>query len=356
MAIMTYFMIVLGFFVGMGDMLGGYDRYIYSELFDDMADVTRAGGNPWTSYSFDFYGKEFGYGTLCALLSYITANRYVFIVIVTMVIYLLLIVSLRQYVDNSPFAVVMFMGLWFFFTFTYLRQVLGCTILWLSVRYIITRDLKRFLIIWFIAFSFHNSIVIFFPMYFVPIRIFSRKKVVLVMIAALLLGLTSIPQGLFEVYGEVDNSRVNAASYAMDSGFRWAYLIEAVFFLYVILSSYRYMSNKPKDIVMLNMSLIFCAVILVFVKSENGGRLGWMFMIGVLCTLTNICVKGRRLLSHGVVIIFVSFFLFYRVLDSWAFNLTPYKTFLTPGHTAAEWIYEKYEYNKYYDIDKFHRK
>ena len=353
--IMTYYMIVLGVFVGMGDMLGGYDRYIYGELFDSMADVTRAGGNPWTSNSFGFYGGEFGYGTLCALISFMTGNRYIFIFVVTIVIYILLIVSLRDYVDNAPFAVVMFMGLWFFFTFTYIRQVIGCTVCWLAVRFVVGRDLKRFLLVLFIGYSFHNSVLIFLPIYFLPIKKYSLEKVLLVMVAALLLGLTSVPQAMFEAYGEVDKNRVNAAGYAVDAGFRWAYLIEAVFFLYVILSNYRNISNKVKDVVMLNMALIFCAILLVFVKSENGGRLGWMYMIGLFCTLSNICVKRKRLLPQGVMILVVSLLLFYRVLNAWSFNLTPYKTFLTPGHTAAEWIYEKYEYNPYYDVNKFHR-
>ena len=233
--LMTFYMIALGLFVGFGDMLGGYDRYIYANLFDSMADVTHAGGNPWMSYAFGFYGSEFGYGTFCALLSYVTGNRYIFILIATMVIYALLIVSLRQYVDNAPFAVVMFMGLWFFFTFTYLRQVIGCTVVWLSVRYIVERDLGRFLLVWFIAFSFHNSALIFLPMYWVPIRKYPKEWVMGVMVVAFLIGLSPIPQGMFAAYGEMDTERVNAADYARDAGFRWAYLIEAAFFLYVIL-------------------------------------------------------------------------------------------------------------------------
>ena len=44
---MTVYMALLGLFVGFSDMLGGYDRYIYAELFDSMADVTHVGGNPW---------------------------------------------------------------------------------------------------------------------------------------------------------------------------------------------------------------------------------------------------------------------------------------------------------------------
>lgn len=356
-ALMTYFLIALGIFVGLGDMLGGYDRYIYGELFDSMADVTHRGGNPWTSFSFAFYGSEFGYGTFCALLSYITGNRYIFILITTIVIYTLLIISLRLYVDNAPFAVVMFMGLWFFFTFTYLRQVIGCTVVWLSVRYIINRDLPRFLLVWFVAFSFHNSAIVFLPMYFVPIRKYPQRMVVRVMIIALIIGLTPIPQGLFATYGEMNEERLNVSTYSNVSGFRIAYLLEAAFFLYIILSNYKNISNKVKDVVMLNIALAFCAILLVFIKSENGGRLGWMFMIGIMCTMSNICMKNGKLLKHGVMLIGVCLFLYLRIFNAWQIGLQlyPYKTFLTNGYRAGDPVHAEMEYDDFYDQDKFYR-
>lgn len=37
----TRYLAGLGLFVALSDMFGGYDRYIYAELFDRMADVTR---------------------------------------------------------------------------------------------------------------------------------------------------------------------------------------------------------------------------------------------------------------------------------------------------------------------------
>lgn len=355
-ALMTYFMIALGLFVGLSDMLGGYDRYIYAELFDRMADVTHAGGNPWASESFAFYGSEFGYGTFCALLTYITGNRYIFIFIATMVIYTLLIISLRQYVDNAPFAVVVFMGLWFFFTFTYLRQVIGCTICWLSVRYIINRDLGRFLLVWFIGFSFHNSAVIFLPMYWVPLKKLPRKQVIQLMALAFFVGLTPFPQGLFAAYGEMDADRAGGA-YADVSGFRMAYLIEAAFFLYLILTNYNKISNKAKDVVMLNIALAFCAILLVFIKSENGGRLGWMFMIGIMCTLSNICVKNKKIMRNGELLIFVCLFLYLRIFTSWqvGLQLYPYKTFFTNGYRIGDPVRNSMEYDFSYEKDKFYR-
>lgn len=353
--LMTLFMMALGVFVGLSDMLGGYDRYIYGELFDSIADERLAGRNPWESYAFAFYGTEFGYGTWEILMTYITANRYIFIFASTIVIYILLIISLKQYAENTPFAVVIFMGLWFFFTFTYLRQVMGCTICWLAVRYIIKRNLPLFLLVMFIGYSFHNSAIVLLPMYLVPLRKFSQKQILTVMAAALLIGLSSVPQMLFSAYGEVDAERVIGANYEMDNGFRWAYLMEAVFFLSVILTNYSKIIIQRKEIVMLNMALVFCAILLVFVRSENGGRLGWFYMIGVICTLSNICVKNKNILPQGVLMFVVCFLLFFRILSDWGIQLSPYKTFLTDGYRAGDVIHELYEYDESYDVDKFYR-
>lgn len=348
------FLLALGLFVGLGDMLGGYDRYIYCQLFDRMADFNNAGGNPWLSTSFVFYGTEFGYGTFCALLTYLTSNRYIFILVMTMSIYIMFIRSLTQYVDNVPFAVVMFMGLWVFFTFTYLRQVMAVTIAWLSIQYIVNRDWKRFLLVWFIAFSFHNSAIVFLPSYFVPIKKFDKDKILIVMVIALIIGLSPVPRALFSAYGTWDESRVIGANYTMDIGFRWEYLVEAVFFLFVIITKYTDISEEM-NVLMLNFALIFCAILLLFVRSENGGRLGWFYLIGIFCTLSNVCVKGKKMLAHGKLMIIVCFFLFFRILFAWGIVLTPYKTFLTSGHTGAEWVYRLYEYDKNYDVNKFYR-
>jgi hypothetical protein len=352
----TWFLVGLGIFIGLSDMLGGYDRYIYAEIFDHMADETSSGGNPFLSSGFTYFSGEFGYGTINALMTYVTSNRYIFIFSCTMIIYFLLIVSLRKYTENMPFAVIAFLGLWVFFTFTYLRQVLGCTIVWLSIQYIYKRDFKHFLLVWFIGYSFHNSAMVFLPMYFIPIKKYSQNNVIAVMVMALIFGLSPIPQSLFEMYGEMDTDRASA-TYSIDTGFRYAYLIESVFFLYVILSNYKTISKRPKDIVLLNMALVFCAILLIFVRSENGGRLSWHYMLGLICTISTICVRHKIITRFGVVFIFLCLFLYLRVYNGWQsyMNLYPYKTFLTNGHREGDPVYQQYEYDENYDLDKFYR-
>lgn len=353
---LTYYLTLLSVFVGLGDMLGGYDRYIYAELFDGMADVVREGGNPWTSEAFLFYKTEFGYGSLCAIISFITANRYIFIFIVTVIIYVMIFKSLKDYTEDYPMAVILFMALWFFFTFTYLRQVLAASILWFSVRYIINRDLKRFLLVWFIAYSMHNSAIIFLPVYFIATKKIPFIWVLTGMGVTLFLGLTPLPGALFDSYGEINQARVARveSAYSEETGFRIAYFLEAATFLYLIGLRYKKLLEDQRCIVLTNLSLLFCAVLLFFVKSENGGRLGWFFMIGVIATLSRTDIL-KKVEGYRPILLLLCTYLFLRILITWGVLLSPYKTFFTNGHRTRDFIYEHYEYDSNYDNDKFYR-
>ena len=352
------FLLGLSFFVGFSDMFGGYDRYIYGEIFDNIADVTTIKGDYSDSLLYNFYSNEIGYTLLNVLISFFTENRYIFILIVTLIIYTLLFISIKKYTVNYPLATILFLGLWFFFTFTYLRQVLGATIVWLGIRYVIERKFWKFMVVVLIGFSMHNSAIIFFPLYFIPQRKFSPKLIVGIMLSLLVLGLSSIPNSFFEVY-ESSSIVERHAEYNASGGLRVAYILEAFFFLYLILKNYKNIPNDKQHVVLLNMALVFCGILLLFVRSENGGRLSWYYMIGIISTLTFIYSYRYNIQTLGsFLIIGVCLFLYLRIYTNWqAYNLlSPYKTFLTDGYRDNDIIRKTYEYNYNYDEDKFCRK
>ena len=352
------FLLGLSLFVGFSDMFGGYDRYIYGEIFDNIADVTTMRGDYSDSLLYNFYNSEVGYTFLNVLISFFTENRYIFILIVTLIIYACLFISLRKYTENYPLAVILFLGLWFFFTFTYLRQVLGATIVWLGIQYVIERKFLKFLIVFLIGFSMHNSAIIFFPLYFIPIRKYSPRLIVGVMLALLILGITSLPNSLFEVY-ESSSVVERHAEYNASGGLRIPYVLEAFFFLYLILKNYKIIPTDKSRIVMLNMALVFCGILLLFVRSENGGRLSWYYMIGIISTITSICTYKTNIQNKiPLLLIGLCLFLYLRIYTGWQvyLNLYPYKTFFTNGVRAGDYSWQNYEYNHEYDNDKFCRK
>ena len=350
------YLLFLALFVGFSDMLGGYDRYIYGEVFDTIADVTTNRRSYLDNNVFLFFPGEPGYIIINILLSYITENRYIFFFIYTLIIYVLLFISLKRHANNYPLALAIFLGLWFFFTFTYLRQVLGATIAWLGIIYVIERKFWKFLLVFLIAWSIHKSAIIFFPIYFIPIKKYPARIVLLVMAIALVIGLSPIPNALFNAYG--DSSIVEQQDdYSSSGSIRIAYLFEAFIFLYIVLSQYKAIRKEKSEIVLLNIALIFCAILLIFARSENGGRLSWYYMIGVILTLSNIGSRYRKksLLSLGL--IFLCLFLYARIYLSWQsfYYLYPYKTFLTTGYRKMDTVHDRYEYDEKYDINKFYR-
>ncbi len=350
------YLVFLALFVGMSDMFGGYDRYIYGEAFDAIADTTSAHGRYWANGDFGYFPSEKGYTVLNILISYFTANRYIFILIITFIIYSLLFVSLKKYASNYPFALILFMGLWFYFTFTYLRQVLGATIVWLSIDFIVRRKFWKFLLVILIAMSIHKSAIIFSPVYFVPIKKFPLRQVILVMAGVLLVGMSSIPNSLFAAYGDMSSVEMQRY-YSASGGFRIEYALEAFFFLYLILSRYRLIKDDKQSIVMLNFALLFCATLLFFIRSDNGGRLSWYYMIGVIVTISQLVTTGVNKKELSILLIVMCLFLNVRVYNSWQIflNLYPYKTFLSNGFRKGDYSYINYEYDETYTINKLYR-
>ena len=350
------YLLFLALFVGMSDMFGGYDRYIYGEVFDSIADTTTEHGSYSANNVFDYFPSEPGYTLLNIFISFFTANRYIFILVITFLIYTLLFVSLKKYADNYAFAVILFMGLWFYFSFTYLRQVLGATIVWLSIDYIAQRRFWKFLLVVLIAMSVHKSAIIFFPVYFIPMRKFPPRMIIRLMLLVLLVGISPIPNALFSAYGDVSSVEMQK-DYSATGGFRIAYALEAFFFIYVIINRYRYVKTDRQSIVMLNMTLLFCATLLFFVRSENGGRLSWYYMIGVIVTISQLATTGVNKRQVSLFMIALCLFLNVRIYNSWQvfLNLYPYKTFLTDGFRRGDYSYNNYEYDEGYTNDKLYR-
>lgn len=356
---LAIYLVGLGLFVACADMLGGYDRYIYGEVFDQYSIVVRIGGDLTQTSGFQLYSTEWLFLAFNQLMSYVTINRYIFIFTLTILIYTLLFFSIKQYCDDYPFAVILFLGLWFFFTFTYLRQVAAATISWLAIRYSIDRKPIPFFAITLLAYGFHNSAIVLAPLYFVPQKKFSQTIVLLVLAFCLVIGLSNI---LGAIVGAADTftdaARVEQNVNALSEGsFRIAYFLEAVFFISIILWQYDLIDeDDPRQITLMNMAIIFCALLLLFVRSENGGRMAWHYMIGIIATITYI-TKNTEITATRSGIIILCLFLYLRIFFAWQTfnNLYPYKTFFTNGYRSPDYSHEWYEYDANYDRDKFYK-
>ena len=355
---LLYVMLALGIFVGAGDMLGGYDRYIYGEIFDDSYDLRISGQSMSRVINMAGAFDEKGYMTYNYLLSYVTANRYIFILISSVFIFLSFFFAFKKYVHSNPiYALILFLGMFFFFTFTYLREVLAICISFWALKAVMERRFVFFLLIVVLAYTFHHSAILLTPIYFIPLRKWTPVTIIVIAVVCLILGVLGVSRLGFSAFSSITGGNIRAEGYAnefdMEGYFRIDYVMEAVFFLFCLLTLYHRVDKDKRSLVLLNYTLVFCYILLLFVRSPQGGRLSWYFLIGVLTLITEIVHKGDTNWRLGLVV--VSFLLFNRIVMSWGILLSPYKTFLTDGLRENDPMPRKFEYDEKYAKDKFYR-
>ncbi len=353
-------LLLLALIVGMGDMLGGYDRYIYGELFDRTSDYVSAGvsvfneDNPIMGYS-----SEIGYVIWNSVVAHCTENRYIYILVTTLFMFIFIFFSLRDYIEGDYlFAVLVFMGMWYFFSFTYMRQAMATCIAWFSFRYVIRRQLIPFLICTYIAYKFHNSAIVFLPLYFLPRKKWSKKEIIMCMGVLFIIGVTGMTSALYAIYGGSDEDSRNNGYDMDDTGGRFIYLVEVVIYLWLIFKKYDKIGNNTKDLVFLNASLLFCGMLLFFFRSSNAGRQSWYFVIGFIYLFTKLATyripaKER---NYSYWVLSIMFGLYLRIVIAWGSLISPYKTFLTDGYREQDIIIKVFEYDWNYEKDKMYRK
>ena len=347
------FCLSVGLFVGLADMLGGYDRYIYSEVFQDMHEnVTK--GVLFSEEFLQFFGKEPVYGLINDFIAFFTPNRYIFILVYTLFLYIVYAANFYRYTKNPFFALLIFEGLMFFFTFTYLRQVLAAGVVWFAIPYVAQRSFKKYLLFIVLATLIHNSAAYMILLYFIPRRKFEKKYIVIFMLTLLIIGISGVTKFVFSVSGDVvSNARIAGYADTAEIGFRIEYVIEATLFLSILLLNYKRIDDDALSLTLANVYLMFCGVLLFFCKSSDGGRIAWYCLIGIIVILERLC-RPKSAVELKRFITVMCFVLFYRILSAWGILLYPYKTFLTPGIRQGDFIEEAYEYDHAYDNDKLY--
>ena len=173
------------------------------------------------------------------------------------------------------------------------------------------------------------------------------------------MGVFNLGNFLIGIFGDAVEDEKRQMIYAAEASnsVRIDYLLEVAVFLYIILNNYRYIPNERRLIVMQNMAFGFMVIMLVFVRSTNGGRIAWFYSLGIISSLTALATSERKVVNIGMLVIVLNFGLYWRILTGWGSIgvFYPYKTFLTPGHRPGDHVWEEYEYDEGYDDDKFYR-
>ena len=362
-AFLVVYTIFLAFFVGLSDMFGGFDRYIYGEIFDGIADDITNGENVFQGNSFQFF--EYGYSFLCYLIALVTENRYVFILTITLLIYFNLYKTFERHFKNYPFAYILFLGMTFFFTFTYLRQVVAFSFAWISIRFLLEHKKWQFFVMVALVALLHKSGIIFAGLWFMPIKKWEPQKIIMILVLCGLVGASGVTGAMYDAAMGSGLMVGQGNAYNAEGSARIAYMLEVAFFAWIILRNYERIEPNRENLIFLNMAWAFCLVLLLFVRSSDGGRVAWYFTMGIIYIISLVATKSniKKGISYAArssvapLLVIVMLVLYLRIFNSWqvVMNLYPYKTFLTEGHRDGDPVFRDYEYDENYDQDKFYR-
>lgn len=354
----AFFLLCLAVFVGIGDMQGGYDRYIYCDLFDDAADDLRVGRNMLNTTVMG-YKSEILYVYWNFIVASVTENRYIFVLLTTLLMYFLYFKAFSTQMENYPAVTIVFLGLFYYFSHTYFRQCLAVGCAWWATKYIVDKKILKFSVLAVAAFFFHNSAIFFLPTFFLCRKQISDNSWYVILFIVFLLGFTPLASSLFSIFGDVADASYRTEDYIRNTNrgsARWDYVFETIFFIFILAKSKKLFFNDKNYRVYYNMTFMFCAVILLFVRFGQGGRIGWPFMIGPIYILASIIHRTKITDTLRKIVIVVCLMLFIRLTVGWYDILVPYKTFFTNGYPSAMKIYNKFEYDANYTVDKFYRK
>ena len=340
---------------GLRDMLGGYDNYIYGEIFDATASDLREGVNPFQTTAMNWQHSEKGYAMLNVAIAYLTQNRYIFLFIINAIFYVLLYYHLQRFTRYPFIALFIFLALYYFFTWVYLRQMLAVAVVTLAIPYAVDRKPLQFFGLVFLGVLFHSGVVMLAPFYFIAQKHFTKNQLVTLCILAFLLGLTPVGSVLVNMFGNPVSEQKSDATVEGMGGVRLAYILEAIFFSVIIFSRYEKLMLDKLGVGLMNVTFMFVLTLLAFSRFENGGRLTWCYLIAVSCLMPEIIVQAGKDTWVKYSTYAMMIWLYWRILFAWGFQLSPYKTFLTDGVREYDPIWEQFEYDHNYDDDKLYK-
>lgn len=351
-----FFFVVMfvGLICGLRDMLGGFDNYIYGEIFDVTARELKGGTSVVNTTAYSLNTSELGYAFWNIGLGYVFRNRYLYFLTTSVVMYLILYRHFTKYSKYPFVAFFILFGIWYFFSYTYLRQVFAALIAWFAIPYAIDRKPVKFFLIVVLAASFHNSALLFGLLYFIAHYRFSRRTIILFFVVSLFLGFTPLGVILMDFFGSGINERKTDISLSGVGSARIEYILESLFFMSIIVYDYGKIPKDKYSLCFLNISLLFLFILTFFVQFSDGGRMSWFFLIGIACTISNILVRDVQKPLIRIMLYVVMLLLYIRIVFAWGDLLSPYKTFLTNGVRSNDRIWEKYEYDQNYAKDKFY--
>lgn len=330
-------LIILAFFSGTRDGLGGYDYDVYETVFNAVPKLNK----------FSLDAKNNLVSELCFLLCMSIVKTLgfsfkFFTLLHSVVFYFLIYKFIKQYNVNFFFIIIIFMYKMFVFnTFVSMRQSIAIGIFLCSFKYIIDKKMLKYFLCCFCALAFHSSAIILFPVYFINRIKFSKCSLcIFSTVLFLIFVLNYLNVDFFNpiyilkkaffwndaIYNKIDSYFVSARKMnVLNVVETYAVILFIIYFFNKI-----YEEDYQKRII-INCFLIIVPIVTAFINYEIMVRVKDYFIIflGFILYYVSKCLKFQFRNIFCFLVICLSFVAYCRYIYNYdGGSLMPYKSYL----------------------------
>lgn len=331
-------MLLLVCFAGFRDMIGGFDVYIYGEVYELPA-----------ARILLFEAQEIGFRLVYIALGLLSKDRYFMFFVFSIIV-----VAGHSYVIKkiSPlvyFSVFILFCKFYLMSFVYVRQGLAMLLTWYTIP-LLLKDRKFLAIVLVVAaFFIHKSSIVFAPFILIYNWRFTLGQLLFLSFAILVVSFSPIGQFAFGLIADqMENDKVNRYL-DKSSSINVFYLIEVGMVMGILFAFRKQLYETLSGTMVANGLLLYFGMVAVSLTNATFIRLGWYYLIFYVLGFTYFVVfqrdKNVRLVTKLGVMVYFSL-MFFRLLILYdSGDLMPYKSIFQDFERGGRFEFMEYRRN-----------
>lgn len=333
-----FFVFVSIMMAGLRDMIGGFDVYIYAEVYE----VLRG------KYLFIYNPFEKGFLVYYYILQYIETSREFLFFATALVMTLLHFYTIKKLSPNVGMSLFIYFCKFFLFSFVYIRQGLAMGILWLCLSFLIQRKYWYVLPFIVLTFFFHIFSIAFAPFLLAAHWKFKQEQLALIAFTILFISVTPLGIFLTSFVAESADSEKLSIYTNKSGGINFFYLIEGGLGILLSILFQKYFYKNQRETVIFNGFFMYSVMILAGLTNATFIRFSWYYFIFVVIALPYIYyyykLENIQFKSIFKILLFLYYSLvFFRLLIVYdGGDFMPYKTIFQDFERNGKWEFMEY--------------
>lgn len=273
-------------------------------------------------------GFEFGYYWLNRIIQMVTDNVFVLFAITSIIFIAVVYKGIEESSIDIPYSIMMFMfSRYYFIGMNGIRQFIAIAILTYSIKYIVEKNSKKFIICMIFAVSFHYASVLFIPVYF--IGRFYMTKVRFIVITAIDIVFFSLGVNIiFRILKSTKYGLLLEKYNVCGLNFTIFTIALNAFLLYTALENYSIRKEDEKYRVYSNIQFFAFLLSLVLRSIPLMERVYWIFSFPIIISVPYFMIgkkKTRRRIEKSVIAIVFFVYMIYDIVILNDHNVLPYQ-------------------------------